>query len=437
MNLRELFWPEAEPTAQQMQVSRRLLLWQGALAAVMFNLGTGNFLAGYLGTLGASAAQIAQVTTIPQLGCVLQLVSPLFFERRNHRKASIVALCFLFRFSMGFTVLAPLLFTAKSPRLLFAFTLYSIAFLLAGFVTPALNQWILQIAPQEDRGRYFAAKDVLALVSSSAVSYAMGRWLDHCTAQGDPMRGYLVIYGFCIAGAVVDLVLLALQREPPSSPMPNIRPSNLLAPLREKLYHPVLVYEILGYASTMFSSGFLSVYQLQVLGLSHTFITTVGIVSSLIGMGSIWVWGRVADRTYWTTALLGTRAVSAVCLFAWWLLPVKWAPVLAPVIMGLNAAGNGASSMAGVNLQYDSSPPAGKTAYMGVTAAVASLTGYGAALAGSGVQQLLEPAMGGHSIALLFGISGCLTVITWLYGRARLPRAPVKYPEPTQHRSNI
>ena len=106
-----------------MQKSRRVLLIQGALAASMFSLGTGNFLAGYLSYLGAGPALIAQITAIPTLGCVLQMLSPFLFERLRYRKLAIVILCFAFRFSMGFTVLAPFLFSGFGGRLSFVFAL--------------------------------------------------------------------------------------------------------------------------------------------------------------------------------------------------------------------------------------------------------------------------------------------------------------------------
>ena len=82
----------------------------------------------YLTTLGATPAQIAQITAIPQLGCVLQLAAPLFFERRAYRKLSIVCMCFIFRFSQGFTVFAPFSFTARNSRLRFVFALYFVSF---------------------------------------------------------------------------------------------------------------------------------------------------------------------------------------------------------------------------------------------------------------------------------------------------------------------
>lgn len=420
----ELFYPTAPASPAERRRSQNILLIQGTLAQVMHALGTGNFLAGYLSYLGASSAQVARVMVIPQLGCVLQLAAPLFFERRPRRKLSIICLCFIFRFTMGLTVVAPFLFRGQEAQLRFACVLYLISFLSAGFVTPALDQWMLQIAPDEGRGRYFAVKSILFAVGNAGTAFLMGRQLDARTAAGTPLTGYLVIYGFCVVGSLVDLALMLFECEEPSPAMPNIKLKDLAAPLRDRRFRPLFVYQALSYSATMSSVGFLSVYQLNVLGLSHTFITSAGILVSLAGMAGIWAWGRVADRAYWTPVVLATRALSAVCFFGWAALPAGLARAGALALMLLSAVGEQAVGMSLANLQYDNCPAQGKTAYLGVTAALASLIGYGVSLAGSGVQDRLEEAVGGGpSIAALFCFSGALSLAALIYGILRLPRA--------------
>lgn len=412
------------------QASQYILLGQGALAAVMYALATGNFMAGYLDYLGATPAQISQIAAVPQLGCVLQLLAPLYFEKKHRRKPSVLGLCFVFRFSLGFTVFAPLLLRSQTAQLRFAFVLYLFSFLAAGFVTPALNQWVLQLAPEQGRGRYFAAKDILAQLTTAAVAFLMGRQLDAQTTAGTPYKGFLLVYGFCIVGALVDLLLMAQEREEPGPAPTAMHLQDLTLPLRDARFRPLLVFEILTYCSFMSSMGFLSLYQLNVLGLSHTFITSVGVFTTAAGMVAIWVWGRVADHSYWTTVILATRALATLCLFGWCLLPPKAAFIGAPPLLLLSAVGSGAAGMAGVNLQYANCPPQRRTTYLGVTAALASVIGYACALLGSWLQQVLQPLVGTpRSMALLFGVSGVLSLVALVYGWRHLPRRPV--PEPS------
>jgi MFS family permease len=422
MKAKELFFPVTPPTEQQMGKSRRILLKQGAIAAAMFSLGTGNFLAGYLAYLGASPAFIAQITAIPTLGCVLQMVSPFLFERLRYRKLAIIVTCFAFRFSMGFTVLAPFLFHGYGARLAFVFVLYLFSFLAAGFVTPALNQWVLQIGPLNGRGRYFAFKDIIATLLTALVSYGMARQLDLFTGKGTPLLGYVVVYGFCTVFSIVDVILMCTMHEPPSKPVSNMKWTDIWAPLKNPGFCPVLLFNILSYFSSFLSGPFLSVYQLQYLQLNHSFITAVGIVCSLVGMVGIWFWGRAADRTYWHVVVLCGGGITALCNLGWFLISPGTAKIMAPILMAVSAAGGAASGMAGLNMQYDASPQEGKTTYLGVTAAMASLTGYGSAMLGSLVQRWLQFSMGLGSMRVLFLMSSICAVSTLLYGLRRLPK---------------
>lgn len=402
-----------------------ILLTEGALAAVLYALFTGNFIAGFLSSIGATSSQIATITMIPQLGCVLQLFSPLLFERFQNRKPLIVGLCFLFRFCAGMIILAPLLLHGKKQILAAAFLLYTLAFLAAGAVTPALNQWIIQMSPESGRGHFFAVKDVLAQIATALVSFFMGRMLDSYLSRGDALTGFVILYTCCIAGAVLDLILM-LQLPARATPAVTGQPiSAMLAPLRDAHFRPLLVYEVLGYVANMFSAGFLSIYQLNVLHLSHTFITSVGIVSSAISMVFGLLWGRLADRCYWTSVVLATRLLTTLGLFGWFFLPASKAALLAPFLMVLSAIG-GASSMCGINLQYDHCPPARRMTYLGVTAALGSMIGYVAALLGTCVQRWASTSLGSRSIASLFFISGLIGMAALFYGWRHLPRGRVE-----------
>ena len=105
---KQLFFPAQAPTEAQLQSGRRYLIAEGAVAAVIYSIGTGNFLAGYLSCLGASISFCALVAMIPQLGCVLQFLSPFVFERIHHRKLAIWLMCVVYRCSLGIVLLVPL-----------------------------------------------------------------------------------------------------------------------------------------------------------------------------------------------------------------------------------------------------------------------------------------------------------------------------------------
>ena len=310
---KELFFPAQAPTEAQLQSGRRCLITEGAVAAVIYSIGTGNFLAGYLSCLGASISFCALVAMIPQLGCVLQFLSPFVFERIHHRKLAIWIMCVIYRLSLGVVLLVPLVVPEARHARLVVLVLYTISFFSAGLVTPGLQHMTLGLAPDGSRGQFFARKDIVAACVNSAATLLLGRQLDCFTDAGKTYTGFLVIGGVCCALAVTDAILLALVRENPVKFVSRMRPADILRPVRDPVFRPLLLYSVVGGLASGMATPFLSVYQLRVLDLSHTFITSVGVVSAVMGMAGSWFWGRCADAAGWRRVIRLTAAISLSC----------------------------------------------------------------------------------------------------------------------------
>ena len=252
--------------------------------------------------------------------------------------------------------------------------LYTLAFAAAGAVTPGLQHMTIGLAPPEARGRFFAAKDIAANCVNSGCTLVLGRLLDAWIAAGHAAAGYSAVGAVCLALAALDAALLAATRENPVAFTSRMR-------LREVLHTPCGTQPSALCCSTRCLAGrsaglpppFLTVYQMRVLGLSHTFLTTVGVVSAVAGMAGSWLLGRWADRTNWRRVIRAAAACSLSCTLGWALVQPAWAPWLAPVLMVASAGCAGGAATASLNLQYACSPPSGKTAYIGTTAALASM----------------------------------------------------------------
>ena len=393
--------------------SQRTLMVQSALSSALFSIGTGNFLAGYLTYLGASPAFCAIVAAVPQLGCILQLVSPFLFERLRHRKTAIRICCFAFRMGMGMAGLIPFMLTGKTARLGAAFALYLLAFLMAGFVTPGLDQWGMELAPKYRRGRFFASKNILSALMNSAISLVLGWQLDRFSAADRAGMGYLVLYSCCCFLACVDQVLLGRMEEVPCTPMKSLRLGDLKRPLKDAAYRKIVIFLPAWFFSQNFSSAFLSVYMLQALGMSHTQISGVAMVASAAGILGTWFWGRAADKSSWNRILLWTGCIIGGTYLCWGAVPPGVGLAIPFLLQSLVAACSGSFHMASANLQYSCAPAEGKTLYLGVGAAISNLTGYGAALLGASAQSMLQLQMGIQSIRILFLGSGvfCLAAV--------------------------
>ena len=391
-----------EGRKREMKTSRRVYLAENAVASVIFSLGTGNFIAGLLSFMGAPPATCALIGAFPQLGCVMQLISPFLFERLRRRKGCIILCCFGFRFLLGMAGVIPLLFSGGGTGAVVP--IYLVAFLMAGFVTPGLSQWIMDLAPGEKRGSFFAKRDILSSALSAGIILLMSRLLDGRIAVGKPQEGYLIVFSTVAFLAIVDALLLTRITEPRESKTMKLMPQDLLRPFVNRRFRPIIVFIALWFFTQNLSSGFLAVYQLTVLKLDHSMIAAMALISSALGIVMSFVWGRVADKVGFKRLMLYGCMLMAVGYMGWCFLPVSRA-YLAPLVQCVTMAGSGAYGMANLNIQYQLSPEEGKTAYLGVTAAVSNLMGYAAVLLGAQAQPLLANSFGRSGIPVLFAAS--------------------------------
>lgn len=385
-----------------LQQSRRIYLAENAIGLLILSMCTGSFFAGLLSWMGASPATCALVGAFPQLGCMMQMVSPFFFERLKRRKKAIILCCFSFRFLLGCMGIMPLVFGSAAQGAVVK--AYLIAFLIAGFVTPGLTQWMMDLAPREGRGRYFAHRDIIASVVGAVVILLMSTALDALIEAGRAREGYMLVFGVVLLLAMVDAVLLTRMVEPDTSSVVKLMPADMLRPFRDRRFFPIILFVMLWILAENLSLGFLPVYQLQVLGLDYKMIALITTISSVAGVAMSWVWGSFADRYGWRRLLAAGCVLMTISNLCWFLLPVSLA-WLAPVLQCISTAGGGAYSMANVNLQYASCPEERKTAYLGVTAAVSNVVGYAAVILGAQLQPLLAQRFDRLGIPVLFLLS--------------------------------
>lgn len=412
----------AESQKRNLTGSQKVLLAQGALSSTFFSIGTGNFLAGYLLYLGAQPAFCAVVAALPQLGCLLQLASPFLFERMRNRKAFICGCCFVFRFGMGLAGLIPFLLYSQNAKLAAVFAMYLLAFSCAGFVTPGLDLWTMELAPKVRRGQFFAARNILSAILNSGISLVLGWQLDWFAQRGNSAMGYFILYLCCCLLACVDLYLLSRMEEVVSQSMEMVRFRDLARPFRDKTYRKIMAFLPMWFFAVNFSNAFLSVYMLRGLQMSHTAITLVATVASGAGMVGIWFWGALADKTSWNRVMIWAGSMVGLSYLGWGLVKPgsHWAAAL--MLQTFLGVCSGSFSMASANLQFSCAPREGKTLYLGVGAAVSNLTGYGAALLGAFLQSILMVRGGIGSVRVLFFCSGVLCLIPVLFIIPRLPR---------------
>ena len=377
---------------QEMRHSRLMLILSGPTAGIINTLTAGSFFIGYLVYLGAADQYCAIISAIPQLGSILMMFSPYLFERLKHRKLLICISCFLFRCSVSSVIFVPYLVHGRVPRLTVILILYTIGFLAAGFVTPGLSHWTLSVAPEGNRGRFLAIKDIASMSCISVVSMIAGRMLDHYKAVDKPLIGFSLIFGTALLLSVIDFVVLSNIEEPLVKTEPAKRSlwQLIKTPVLDRRYNKIILFLVIWSFAVQFSAAFLPIFMLSKLKLSYTFISFVTVSGNVFGMAAVYLWGRLADRTSWLFLLKISGVIIALCYLGWSFVTPENANILVLLLQISLTCCNGAFQMASLNLQYNLSPIAGKTAYLGVTSAISYCISFLGAILGSALYRSLK-----------------------------------------------
>jgi len=191
----------------------------------------------------------------------------------------------------------------------------------------------------------------------------------------------------------------------------------ILKPLKDKSFRKIIIFLSLWYFAVQFSASFIPIYMLTTLGLSYSYISTVTVAGNILGMTSIYLCGHLADKTSWSHLIKVSGYIIVFCYFGWFLVTPSNAKVLVLVFQVLLTCGNGGFNMASGNLQYSLSPYIGKTAYLGVTSAIAYVISFIGALLGSGTYNMMKEvkltifAFTIENIQILFFITSLILVI--------------------------
>lgn len=403
------------------------LLASGATANIISLLTIGAFLTGYLEYLGASEQYIAMIAVMPQLGSILQLVSPYVFEKLKSRKVLIVLSCFLFRFSVSTIFLVPYLTDVKQERLLLIFLIYTFAFLIAGFVTPGLDHWFWRMIPEEGRGKFLAKKDVISMISVSIVSMVISRMLDYYKAENAEMKGFTIMLVVALALSVLDgIVLSGIDEEP--NEISTDRKSffeTVFEPLRDKSFNKIIVFLCIWNFAVQLSTAFIPLLMIRYFSLSYSFIAITGVAANFASMLLIYIWGHLADKSSWFKVQKYSGALMLLCYFGWFFIGGNLIKPMVIILQILLGSSRGAFMMATSNIIFRIAPAIGKTAYFGVASSISYVISFLGGVLGSvlslWLQEVTFTVLGykTYGIQLLFLLTSILMVIAMVLFRVR------------------
>lgn len=421
--IKNLFYDESKLQEADLHKSRILSIFEGSTARTVGSLTAGAFMAGYLKYLGADDRLNGIISAIPVLSGVVMFLTPLFFEIRSRRKATITIGAFVARILLSLLILIPLIIRDKSIGMAYLAVSYLLAHLILSFINPPASTWQISLTPENIRGRYFGIRESVVLGFVTIITLGMGRLLDFSRISGQQSNGFLALFVVVLLLSIINFVFACSIREPEVklADRPIKKSDVFKLPLKDKTFRGIIGLIILWNLGYQMSAPFTSVYMVSGLKLNYTFITITGIFAALASIINARIMGRVADKRSWLYISKICIGFQIVNQFMWFFVNQNTALYLVPLSQLLGGAAWGGINISLMNIQYKYSPDRMKTIYIGFSSAIGGIVGFGSSLLGSllitilGNYRLKQFGFEAGSMQILFGLSGILLICCMIY----------------------
>ncbi len=424
--------------------SLRASTLDGVFATVFSNTTGGVLLSNFILNLGASSTQIGLLASIPMLANLLQPIGAYFSEKTTSRHLYCLWIYGISRLLWVVLVIGIFLtswyhFDAQS--LIFWTLGISLAtHLLGALGSASWLSWMAVLVPRRLRGRYFgfrnSAANLTNLISIPLLGLIISLW------SGGTLEGFAIVLVLGIVFGIVSLAFQFLivdvnpqmqhlisedktqaiqnqkedQREQNQKENQEERSQfslkqSFLDILKDTNFLMFLLYFNLWMFSVNLCAPFFNLYLLDNLKLDISQVTLYNSLTAAANLLMLLFWGKVADRIGNRPILIGVGILVAVTPPLWlftganelsiWL----WLPLL-HILGGATWA---AIDLCTNNLQIGVAPVQNQSAYFGIVAAVAGVSGALGTLAGGYLAQV-----DGCGLFGIFALSGVLRLVALL-----------------------
>jgi MFS family permease len=367
-------------TEEEVQSGLRAVIKDGMASTAMATLTGGPFLVAFALKLGASNLVIGLLAAIPPLAQLIQIPSIYLVERIRNRRVISMAASAGGRSFWLLIGLIPFLFSTEA-----GLTFLLIAILVNSAFTAvsncSWNSWMRDLVPQDRLGSFFSRRMSLSvglgIVLSLAAAYYIDYWRKHFPHI--ELYGYSVLFAAGFIAGMIGVYFISTIREPRMARVQGEANFSqlILKPFKDANFKELIMFLGSWNFAVNLAAPFFTVYMLKRLQLDLSLIIAFTVLSQIMNLAFLRIWGRFSDR-FSNKSVLGVSGPLFIgCIFAFtftaipekhmFTLPLL---VLIHIFMGISTAG---VTLASGNIGLKLAPKGQATVYLAANSLVNSL----------------------------------------------------------------
>ncbi|NSW90396.1 MAG: MFS transporter [Firmicutes bacterium] len=372
--------------------SQDFFILQAIVGSIFMVLTGGVVLSGFAVYLGASDETVGYIPLISSISGIFLVFSGLFLERFKNIKKLVICLNSIAKPLLVSIILVPLLIPEKL-KVLVLFIILIIGYSINMLMSLAINSWFVNVIPLNIRGRYFAIRQVFAVIISALVPLISGIILD---ITGKSYKGFAILYATALVFIIAENIAFWNIEDSyiENSDREKFNIADVFRmPLKNKEFMGFTYKMIFFYMVLYISASFSQVYMIRYLRLSYTFISTMSTINALIQIFILPWWGKICDQRGNEFALRISIWFFAGDIAMWALVSRSSMFVFIPMAYIFGAFSNSGFAVANFNRKYSVIPEKCRTFYDGFYTTAIGLT------------LLIAPFIGGRIKSFLAGAS--------------------------------
>ncbi|NJD77327.1 MAG: MFS transporter [Candidatus Methanoperedens sp.] len=307
-------------TEEEIENGLKGVIKDGLASQALTTLTGGIFLVAFALELGASNVIIGLLAAIPPLAQLIQIPSIYLVEKyRNRCKISVLASALSRTFWLPIALI-PFIFSPQEGLifLVIAVLLYLILGSVGGC---SWNSWMCDLVPMDKLGLFFSKRMFYATVVGIVLSIAAGIYIDYWKKlfPGYALQGYSVLFFLGFLAGMIGVYYLS------TIPEPRMMPVNgkidflklILQPLRDANYKQLIIFLGSWNFAVNLAAPFFTVYMLMVLKMDISSIVALAILSQVMNLSFLRIWGRFSDKFSNKSVLAVSGPLFLISIFAW------------------------------------------------------------------------------------------------------------------------